>query len=131
MGRLEKAIASAIKKIAGSSSKRSHGSSSSRYTEHEESPMHEDEETMPMEEQEQEQGQPMEDGDKPHLDLERGRKMEAYHLIKDCEFEPTPLYDPALLQAIGMDVKFTSIWKAIGWEEIDLIWEEGSRLLTI
>jgi hypothetical protein len=66
--------------------KRSRGSSSSRYTEHEESPMHEDEETMLMEEQEQER--PMEEDDKSHLDLERGREMEAYHLIKYREFEP-------------------------------------------
>ena len=41
------------------------------------------------------------------------------------------MYDPALLQAIGMDVEFTSIWKAIGWEEVDPVWERGSRLLTI
>ena len=57
--------------------------------------------------------------------------MEAYHLIKDRVFEDTPLYDPVLLQAIGMDVEFTSIWKAIGWEEVDPVWEQGSRLLTI
>ena len=57
--------------------------------------------------------------------------MEAYHLIKDRVFEDTPLYDPVLLQAIGMDVEFTSIWKAIGWDEADLVWEQGSRLLTI
>ena len=93
--------------------------------------MHEVEETVPMEEQEQEQEQPMQEDDEPHLDLERGQQMEAFHLIKDREFEPTPLYDPALLQAIGMDVEFASIWKAVGWEEIDLVWEEGSRLLTI
>ena len=86
---------------------------------------------MLTEEQEQEQGQPMEEDDEPHLDLERGREMEAYHLIKDHEFEPTPLYDPMLLQAIGMDVEFTSIWKAIGSEEIDPVWEQGSPLLTI
>ena len=30
-----------------------------------------------------------------------------------------------------MDDEFTTIWKAIGWEEIDPVWEEGSRLLTI
>ena len=30
-----------------------------------------------------------------------------------------------------MDVEFTSILKAIGWEEVDPLWEEGSRLLTI
>ena len=89
--------------------------------------MHEDEETMPIGEQER----PIEEGDEPHLNLERGQEMEAYHLIKDREFEPTPLYDLVLLQAIGMDIEFTSIWKAIGWEEIDPVWEEGSRLLTI
>ena len=57
--------------------------------------------------------------------------MEAYHLIKDLEFEPTPLYDTALFKALGMDVEFASIWKAVGWEEIDPVWEEGSCLLTI
>ena len=72
MGRLGKAIAGVIKKITGSSSKRSRGSSSSRYTKHEGSPMHEVEETVPMEEQEQEQEQPMQEDDEPHLDLERG-----------------------------------------------------------
>ena len=45
--------------------------------------------------------------------------MEAYNLIKNHEFDHTPLYNPVLLQAIGMDVKFASIWKAIGWEEVD------------
>ena len=57
--------------------------------------------------------------------------MEAYHLIKDCVFDHTPLYDPTLLKAIGMGDEFTSIWKAIGWEEVDPIWEQGSHLLTI
>ena len=57
--------------------------------------------------------------------------MEAYHLIKDRVFKDMPLYDPALLQAIGMDVDFTSISKAIGWEEVDPVWEQGSCLLTI
>ena len=59
--------------------------------------MREDEEAEPMEEQEQVQEQSMEEDDKPHLDLERGWEMEAYHLIKDHEFKPTPLYDPMLL----------------------------------
>jgi hypothetical protein len=57
--------------------------------------------------------------------------MQAYHLIKDHKFKPTPMYDPVLLQAIGMDSEFTSIWQAIGWEEIDPLFKEGSRLLTI
>ena len=41
------------------------------------------------------------------------------------------MYDPALLQAIGMDVEFTSFWKAIGWKEVDPLWEQGSHLLNI
>jgi hypothetical protein len=86
MGRFRKAITDVVKKIAGSSLKRSRGSSSSRYTKHEESLMHEDEETMSTEEQEQER--PMEEDDESYLDLERGQEMEAYHLIKDREFEP-------------------------------------------
>ena len=73
----------------------------------------------------------MEDDNAPHLDLERGQEMEAYNLIKNHEFDHTPLYDPTLLQAIGMDVDFTSISKAIGWEEVDPVWEQGSCLLTI
>ena len=97
--------------------------------------MHEDERTVLIEEQEEEQeqehGQSMEDDDAPHLDLERGQEMEAYNLIKNHEFDHTPLYDPTLLQAIGMDVDFTSISKAISWEEVDPVWEQGSRLLTI
>jgi hypothetical protein len=90
MGRFRKAIASAVKKVTGSSSKHSHASSSSCYTEHEESPMQEDEENEPMEEK----GQSVEEEDEPYLDLERGREMEAYHLIEDHEFEPMPMYDP-------------------------------------
>ena len=57
--------------------------------------------------------------------------MEAYNLIKNREFDHTPLYDPVLLQAIGMDIEFTSIWKAIGWEKVDPIWKQSSCLLTI
>jgi hypothetical protein len=55
MGRFGKAITGVIKKIAGSSSKRSHGSSNSCYNKHGESPMHEYEEIVPTEEQEEEQ----------------------------------------------------------------------------
>ena len=93
MGRFGKAIIGTIKKIVGSSSKHSCASSSSCYTEHEESLMHEDEETVLTEEQEEEQGRSMEEDDKHYLDLDRGREMEAYHLIKDRDFEPPPLYD--------------------------------------
>jgi hypothetical protein len=35
--------------------------------------------------------------DAPYLDMERGWEMEAYNLIKNRDFDHTPLYDPALL----------------------------------
>ena len=93
MSRFGKTIAGAIKKIMGSSSRRSHGSLRMHYTEYEESPMHEDEEIVPTEEQEQ----PMEEDDAPHLDLEGDWETQPYNLIKNHEFVHTPLYDPALL----------------------------------
>ena len=71
--------------------------------------MHEDEETELMEEQE-EQEQPMEEGnDDPNLDLEGESKMQAYNLIKNCEFIHMPTYDPDLLQKIAMDIEFATI----------------------
>ena len=57
--------------------------------------------------------------------------MQAYNLIKNREFIHTPAYDPDLLQKIGMDTEFTTISKAVGWENIAPIDELGSRLLTI
>jgi hypothetical protein len=133
MGRFGKSITGAIKKIMGSSSRCSHESSSTCYTEHEESPMHEEEETTPTEEEEeQEQEQPMEDGDDdPHLDLEGEWEMQAYNLIKNHKFIHTPAYDPNLLEKIGMDTEFATIWKAVGWDNVAPIEEQGSRLLTI
>ena len=87
MGKFERKLADAFKKVVGASLSRSRGSSSARYTEPEESPVHEDEETMPTEEEEQEQEQPMEEGDDdPHLDLEGDQEMQAYNLIKNHEF---------------------------------------------
>jgi hypothetical protein len=69
MGRFRKAIAGIVKKIVGSSLKRSRGSSSTCNTEHEESLMHEDEETVLTKEQEQEQvqGQSIEEDDCWHF----------------------------------------------------------------
>ena len=92
----------------GASSSRSRRSSSARYTEPEENPMHEDEEMVPTEEEEQEQ--PMEEGDDdPRLDLEGDQEMQAYNLIKNCEFIHTSAYDPDLLQKIGMNTEFANI----------------------
>ena len=65
----------------------------------------------------------MEEGnDDPHLDLEGDQEMQAYNLIKNHEFIHTLAYHLDLV---------TKIWKAIGWENIAPIDEQGSRLLTI
>ena len=74
----------------------------------------------------------MDEGDDdPHLDLEGKREMQAYNLIENHEFIHTPAYDPDLLQKIGMDTEFATIWKAIGWENVAPVDELGSCLLTI
>ena len=39
-------------------------------------------------------------------------------------------YDPALVQAIGIDVAFDFIFRTIGWESVWNVVEEGSKLLT-
>ena len=92
--------------------------------------MHEDEETVLTKEEEQEQL--MEEGnDDPHLELEGEREMQVYNLIKNCEFIHTPAYHPDLLEKIGMDTEFATIWKAVGWENVAPIDEQGSRILTI
>jgi hypothetical protein len=83
--------------------------------------MHEEEETEPTEEGD----------DDPHLDLEGDREMQAYNHVKDCEFVHTPAYDPDLLEKIGMNTEFTTIWKTIGWENVAPIDEQSSRILTI
>ena len=104
MGKFSRKLSSALKKAMGASSSRSRGSSSAHYSaEHSESPRHEDEETTPT----KAQGEPMEvEDDAPYLDLEGPLEPQAYTLIKDQEFVHTPVYDPHLLEKIGMDAKF-------------------------
>ena len=74
---------------------------------------------------------PMEETDMNFLDLEGEREMQAYNILKDRVFVHTPAFDPELLNKIGMDDEFFTIFKYVGWEKIDPVWEEGSRLLTI
>jgi hypothetical protein len=129
MSGFEQKFTGAFKKAMGDSLRCSCGSSSTRRSEPEESLMHEDDETVPTEE---EQEQEMEEGDDdPHLDLDGDQEVQAYNHIKDYEFVYAPTYDTNLLKKIGMDIEFTTIWKAIGWENIAPVDEQGSRILTI
>ena len=56
----------------------------------------------------------MEEDDAPHLDLEGAQELQVYALIKDCDFIHTPAYGLDLLEKIGMDAEFLTVWKAIG-----------------
>jgi hypothetical protein len=131
MSGLERRLSGALKKVMGGSSSCSCEISSQRHSKPEGSPMHEDKETETTEEQEQEQELRVEDYDAPYLDLEGDREMQAYNHVKNHEFIHTPAYDPDLFDKIGMDTEFTTIWKAIGWERVAPIDEQGSRILTI
>ena len=53
-----------------------------------------------------------------------------YKRLKTRRFILTPIYDPALLQAIGMNAEFETIFKAVGWENVWEIDESASKLLT-
>ena len=50
---------------------------------------------------------------------------------EDPEVHSTSVYDPALLHAIAMDLKFEIIFRTIGWENVWHIDELGSKLLTV
>ena len=43
----------------------------------------------------------------------------------------TTAYDPDLLQATGMDIEFNLVFRAVGWEGVWNVVEQGSKLLTI
>uniref|UniRef100_K4A2E9 Uncharacterized protein n=1 Tax=Setaria italica TaxID=4555 RepID=K4A2E9_SETIT len=49
------------------------------------------------------------------------REKQAYAILKDRTFGHTNAYDPELLEKIGMDIEFTSIWSAIGWDDFSPI----------
>lgn len=65
------------------------------------------------------------------LKLRGDWEKEIYKKLKDRDFVLTPAYDPALLQATGMNSKFDLIFKTIGLENAWDIDEQGCKLLTI
>ena len=52
-------------------------------------------------------------------------------MLKDRTFGHTRAFDVDLLENIGMDAEFASVWKAVGWSTFAEIFEMGSRDLTI
>ena len=64
------------------------------------------------------------------LKLHDDTEKDIYKKLKTQRFVLTPAYDPALLQTIGMNTEFETIFKAVGWEDVWEINELGSKLLT-
>ena len=56
-------------------------------------------------------------------------EKDTYTKLKTQRFILTPVYDPALLHAIGMNTEFETIFMAVGWENVWEIDEPGSKLL--
>ena len=73
----------------------------------------------------------IDEDDAPYLDLRDDREHQAYAMIKNRSFGHTRAFDPKLLEKIGMDVDFASVWDAVGWDGFVPIEENGSHLLTI
>ena len=69
--------------------------------------------------------------DATFVDLRDDRERQAYALLKDRVFSNTMAFNLNLLEKIGMDSEFVSIWHALGWEEFFPVHELGSRPLTI
>jgi hypothetical protein len=54
--------------------------------------------------------------DAPFIDFRDERERQAYAILKDRVLSNTKEFDPDLLEKIGMDSEFDSIWQALGWE---------------
>ena len=64
------------------------------------------------------------------LKLRNDTEKDIYKKLKTRRFILTPAYDPALLQATGMNTELEVIFKVVGWEDVWEINEPGSKLLT-
>ena len=73
----------------------------------------------------------IDEDDAPYLVLRNNRERQAYAMIKNQSFGHTRAFDLDLLEKIGMDVDFTRVWHAVGWDGFVPVEENGSHLLTI
>ena len=73
----------------------------------------------------------IDEDDAPYLDLRDDRERQAYATIKNQCFGHTRAFDLDLLEKIGMDIDFTRVCHAVGWDGFVPVEDNGSRLLTI
>jgi hypothetical protein len=69
--------------------------------------------------------------DDSHLDIRGERELQPYNILKARTFSHTWEFDEDLLEKAGMNAKFVSVWKAVGWSSFAEIYELGSRDLNI
>ena len=118
----------ALKKATGSSSSRASSHRSSTPTP---SITHHDEQAESQASEEQPTQQEEEAPDDSHLDIRGERELQAYNILKARTFVHTWEFEEDLLEKIGMNAEFASVWKAVGWSSFAEISELGSRDLTI
>jgi len=66
-----------------------------------------------------------------YLDLRDDWEVQAYALLKNRVFQHTWHIDPDLLEKIGMDSEFNTIWHTLGWNKFVSVYELVSHPLTI
>ena len=122
-------MSGALQKVIGSSSSRasSHHSSTPTpsFTHHDELVESQAPEEQPAQQEEEEAP------DDSHLDIRGERELQAYNRLKARTFGHTWEFEEDLLEKIGMNAEFASVWKAVGWSSFAEISELGSRDLTI
>ena len=101
----------AFKKVTGSSSSRS---SSHRSSTPAPSVSLRDEQAESQALEEQTKQQEEEVPDDSHIDLRGEREHQAYNILKGRTFGHTWEFDKELLESIGIDAEFASVWKAVG-----------------
>jgi len=128
MKRVKQALGG-LRRSSRQSSQRTSSSSALNFDDFEGSPMQED--AAPVGVQQAQASPTIDAADAPHLDIRGDREMQAYLLLKDRAFLHTPAIDPDLLEMTGMDVELPILFRAVGWQNVPPLDEEGSRLLTI
>jgi hypothetical protein len=122
-------VSGALKKVTGSSSSRasSHHSSTPTpsFTHHDEQVESQAPEEQPAQQEEEEAP------DDSRLGIRGERELQAYNILKARTFGHTWEFEEDLLEKIGMNAEFASVWREVGWSSFADVTKMGSRDLTI
>jgi hypothetical protein len=58
-------------------------------------------------------------------------ELVSFESLHDREYAHTHVYDVSLLERVGMDLKLSTIFHAVGWEKLFEALCSGSHLLTL